>query len=449
MNEDADPSSPNEPPAPRYREILRFYFPLALSWIFMAMEMPIATAVTSHSIDPKVQAAALLLMMGLALFIESPIIDLLATSTTLTKSRADYLLILKFVLWLMALCTVAHAAFCLTPLFEWVTIGIMNIPRPVVDAAHLPMLIMLPWSAAIGWRRFLQGILIRSGQTRMIGFGTGVRVLTIGLLCLVLFYATSLSGVTIAAIALATSVTAEATFIHFASRPVLRAKFGADAAPESSEPLEWSKLIRFHFPLTATTMTFMLTIPLVGAALAQTSDGVLSMAAWQISTSLIFLHRTIVFALPEPIIALYRGPKSARKLARFSLMVGGSSSLLMLLIAAVGADRFLFVKALGAPEDVAAEAAMAYILCSTLPVIGAVQSYLRGMLTAHHLTVVRFGAILVYTVVLVGFLWLGVAEKWPGVWVAAIASTASALAEVGILAWAWIHSRSRVPALPQ
>lgn len=447
MNADAEPLNPPEPLAPSYREILRFYYPLALSWLFMAMEMPIASAVTSHSYQPRIQAAALLMMMGLALFIESPVIDLLSTSTTLTKTRHDYLMIRRFSLWMILLCAVAHAAFCLTPLYEWVTVGILGIPEPVVEAAQWPMLIMLPWSPAIGWRRFLQGILIRNGYTRMIGFGTGVRVTTIGILCLTLFFTTSLSGVTIAAIALSTSVTAEAVFIHFASRTLIREKFGYEVAGNGATPLEIRRLLRFHLPLTATTLTFMTTIPLVGAALAQTADGVVAMAAWQVSSSLIFLHRTIVFALPEPIIALYKGPESAQKLVRFCIMVGGSSSVLMLLLSILGIDRFLFRQALGAPADVTGEATLAYILCALLPIIGAIQSYLRGMLTAHHLTYVRFGAILVYTVVLVAALWVGVLGNWSGVWVAAVATTASAIAEVGVLAWAWVRSRNRGLAL--
>lgn len=445
MSDDA--STLHEPPAPSYREILRFYYPLALSWLFMAMEMPIASAVTSHSDQPKIQAAALLLMMGLALFLESPVIDLLSTSTTLTKTRGDFLVIRRFALWMMVTCVVAHLVFCLTPLYDWVTLSVLGIPKPVAEATWLPMLIMLPWSPAIGWRRFLQGILIRAGQTRRIGFGTSIRVGTIGLVCFGLYFTTDLAGIVIAAIALSLSVTAESVFIHFASRPILREKFDYETEPPTEPPVDMAKLKRFHFPLTATTITFMTTIPLVGAALAQTSDDVLAMAAWQVSSSLAFLHRTVVFALPEPIIALYKGPNSARKLGRFCLMVGAGSAALMLLAAAFGAERYVFLNAYGAPADVTIQASLAYLACFSLPVIGAFQSYLRGMLTAHHLTVARLGAILAYTVTLVVLLGVGIVLEWPGVWVAAVASTGSAIAEVGVLAGSWQKAKRRGLAL--
>ena len=43
------------------------------------------------------------------------------------------------------------------------------------------MRIMLFWSAAIGWRRFYQGMLVGHGHTRLVTYGTGFRlVATVG-----------------------------------------------------------------------------------------------------------------------------------------------------------------------------------------------------------------------------------------------------------------------------
>lgn len=431
----------SEPAPPSYREILRFYYPLALSWLFMAMEAPITTAITSRSSEPRVQTAGLLLMMGMALFIESPVIDLLATSTTLNKSRRDFLVIRRFALWLMALCTVAHVGFCVTPLYGWITLDVLGIPAPVAEATRIPMLVMAPWSAAIGWRRFLQGLLIRNGRTRLIGVGTAIRVGTIAGTGFGLAYGTDWSGLTVAAAALGISVTAEAVYIHFAAMETLRERYGDGSDETLSSGVDLPKLLRFHLPLTATTLVFMTSLPVVGAALARTPNAVLAMAAWHAATSIIFLHRTVVFALPEPIIALYRGPKSAQKLSRFCLMVGLAASASMPILALLHLDRFVLGTLYDAPPDVTAEASFAYILCMSLPFIGAVQSYLRGMLTAHHLTVARLGAILVYTAVLISFLALGVSLKWPGVWVAAAATTGAALAEVGVLTYSWLRAK--------
>jgi hypothetical protein len=66
-------------PALSHRHILKFYLPLALSWIFMAIESPIALSVISRMSNAEINAAAFQPLMALALLIESPVIDLLKT----------------------------------------------------------------------------------------------------------------------------------------------------------------------------------------------------------------------------------------------------------------------------------------------------------------------------------------------------------------------------------
>ncbi len=430
-----------EPPPPSYREILRFYAPLALSWLLMAVELPITATVVSRSADAAIHTAALQMIMGLALWIESPVIDLLATSTTLSRSRPDFAVISRFVWWVMAISAVVHALIALTPLYDLVTKSLLGIPDPVAEAARLPMAILIPWSPFIGWRRYLQGVLIRHGRTRLVGWGTGVRVVTMAAMSLGLFQMGTLSGMMVAAIALVSSVMAEAFFIHWASRETVREALSAHSEA-GSEPLTMAKLVRFHLPLTATTMTFMLSLPLTSAAIAHSPDNVLAMAAWQVATSMAFLHRCVVFALPEPIIALYRGAATARKLARFSIGVGLFASLTIPLFWFFGVDRLLFGGVFSAKPEIVGLASTAYLATMLVPFVGAIQGYLRGMLTAQHFTSARLAAVLASTGVLLAMLQLGVSQRWPGVFVAAFGLSAAALAELGALGWGWRRAKS-------
>jgi hypothetical protein len=81
-----------------------------------------------------------------------------------------------------------------------------------------------------------------------------------------------------------------------------------------------------------------------------------------------------------------------------------------------------------------------------MPLIGAAQSYLRGLLTAHHLTIARLVSILVAIGVLFACLAIGVAMSWPPMLMAPIALTISTLCELGVLAGAWMIGR-RLPNL--
>ncbi len=88
---------------------MRFYSPLAISWLFMGLEGPICEGVINRLRQPEINAAAWPILMAIAIWIESPVIDLLSTSTTLAKDHQRYELISRFVWYLMAWVTVAHA----------------------------------------------------------------------------------------------------------------------------------------------------------------------------------------------------------------------------------------------------------------------------------------------------------------------------------------------------
>jgi Na+-driven multidrug efflux pump len=67
------------------RRIFRFWLPLALMWVMMALEQPILAAVIARLPQPKEQLAAFGITFSLALLIEGPIIMLLTASTALAK----------------------------------------------------------------------------------------------------------------------------------------------------------------------------------------------------------------------------------------------------------------------------------------------------------------------------------------------------------------------------
>ena len=421
-----------------HRTIFRFYFPLALSWLFMAIESPISVGVLSRLPQPELSTAAFFIMMALALWIESPVIDLLSTSTTLAKNRADFRVLKKFVYWTIGLVTAVHALVAFTPLFGFIAHNLMGVPAEVVEAAQPGFQIMTFWSACIGWRRFLQGVLIRFGSTKKVGFGTFVRMAAMAIAAALMYFLSDLRGIDIAAISLMAAVAAESLYVHLAAASVVRENLElSDVA--GGEELTMRKLIQFHAPLTATTTVMMIGMPIVGWALAKADNSTTVIAGWQVASTLTWMCRTIVFALPEVVITLYRDEQSAEKLRRFCLGVGLFTSATLLLFAALRIDVLFFRNVLHASDNVAKVAHTAFIAAAAMPLIGAMQSYVRGMLTAHHLTVARFTAVVIAMVSLVLFLFLTVAFGAAGVVSASIALTAATLAELFVL----VHSFKR------
>jgi len=409
----------------------------------MAIESPIALSVISRMANSEISTAAFQPLMALALLIESPVIDLLTTATTLGKDRQHYEQLSRFVWRMMTLVTVVHALVAATPLYWVVTRELIGLPAPVAEAARMGLIIMIPWSAFIGWRRYLQGLMIRNGYTRAIGFGTAIRMATMAIFAFGLHYFTSLPSITLVAIALVASVAAEAMFAHWASRPIVRDRLSEDLF--LNDPLTQRFLATFHFPLTATTIITILSQPLISAALSRSPDTVLALASFQVASSIVWLHRTIVFALPEVVITLYRRGQAEAKLRQFTLMVGLGTSGTMVLAVVTNLDSWLFRNVIGVKSEPTIQMAhLCMALCCLLPFLGALQSYLRGVLAAHHLTTSRLAAILVALVCMLASLAIGVWLRWPGVVTAGVALTIAQVAELVVLAKSWRTGRAQL-----
>jgi hypothetical protein len=395
-------------------------------------------AVISHMPAPEINAAAFFIMMSLSIWIESPVIDLLSTATTLGKDGEKFAVITRFVMWLMLWVTVAHAMFVFTPLYHVITETVMGVKPEVANAARPGMAILTLWSACIGWRRYLQGILIRSGLTRVISFGTLSRVITISVTALTLHLTTKLPGVNIAATALMLSVFTETVFVHIVSRPTVQA---LQRVKPEGKPLTVGKLAHFHFPLTATTMVKLLVFPIIGAGLSRLDQPVLTTAAYQLAGTIIFLHRALGFCLPEVVIALYKDEDSRLALRKFCLGVATFTLCSMLFLSLTGLDQIFFAKVLGADERMVRVAHVVFFLSAAVPFLDAVQSYVRGALTAHHLTVSRLLAVGVSVCSMASMVALGVKLRWPGPVMAVSALTLALLAELAVLAYSWMRSQ--------
>ena len=408
----------------------------------MAIEGPITAGIVQHMSQPQVNAAALLVMFGLSIFIESPVIDLLSTATTLTKTHQNYIVLRRFSLLLIVLVTAVHAAVTLSPVYWWVTLDLIGVPDDVAVAMRPAMVIMIPWSAFIGWRRFLHGVMIRWNKTRPVGIGTAIRVVMVLTVGLSLYYKSDLSGVVVAAIAMVSAVICESVFIHFAGRSVVRKYLDPTIGQEESEPLTLKRLFVFHSPLTLATMVMIAGMPLVAWGLAKTADSVVMLASWQVASSLIFVFRTVTFALPETVIALYKSTESRRALSKFCTRVGAVCSILLFATWATGLDRFIFVDLMGVDPAIVPGARLAFILTGALPFVNGFASHIRGVLTAHHLTTARLVAILVAVAGLFAILISGVKFGWHGILMAAMAVSVSQIAEVTVLLIFWRRSKS-------
>jgi len=425
-------------------KVSRFFAPLALSWMLMSAETPVAVSILSQGGNDAL-IAGFLVVMGLSIWIESPVIDLLATGTTFARNAHNLRVLQKFALILMSLVTLAHAAVAFTPLYDWLVRDVLGVPDAVRDVARVPFQIMTPWSALIGWRRWRQGVMIRAGRTRPVSVGTILRLFTIFGFGWGLARGTNLGPLEAVAAALVLSVAFECAFIHFAAGPALHQI--AQASPDPGPLLSLRELWRFHWPLTGATLVMMLSSPLIAASVSRVESSVLHMASWQTALAITSMFRSITFGLSEVIIALGHDDAAHHVLRQFCARVGLGLSGLILVLWLTQADAWIFTHVLSASPEVLALARQAFLMCLAMPLLGAAIGYAKGRLTQAKLTLARLWGIVAGIGALALGLTLGVQYGWPGVVVAAVGIVMSQSAELTAYVVLWRRHLRRQPVL--
>jgi hypothetical protein len=375
------------------------------------------------------------IIISLSVTIESPIINMLATSTALVKDRASYLLLRRYTIHWMILLTLVSAALAFTPLFDLVIVRLMGVAEEVAVWIRPGMRIMTLWSAAIGWRRFLQGILIRFKQTQMVTIGTAIRLLASGGTAISLAVWGQWPGVYVGTTAWMAGVLAEALYATIAVRSLIRKELGPDSPPAAGPPLTYRELLDFHLPLAGTSVLVLLVQPMVTFSLARLDQPTQSLAAWPIVFQITLISRAAAFALPEVVIALSEGERTFRPIRRFafSLMVV-ITVLITIFILTPLADLYLFnLQDMTRPVGELARSGLALFI--PLPALAVLISWFRGLLINQRKTKfvnVGMGLNVLATVAVLG---AGMFFQWPGINTAALALSAAALVELVYLWW--------------
>ena len=218
---------------------------------------------------------------------ESPIIYMLGTGVALVRNRAMYQLVWRFMLHLSILMTVLSAVLFFTPAYHVMTRILLGLSEEVSAAARPAMQLLLLWPAAIGLRRFLQGVLIRHGYTRHITLGTVCRLLTLSATMFIGVRFGNITGAALGGLALILSVIVEALVIAWWARPVVQTHiYGKDQPDDGGADMTYSGLWRFYLPLAATDVMRVISRPIVVAGIARSAMSATSLSAFPVAFGL-------------------------------------------------------------------------------------------------------------------------------------------------------------------
>ena len=434
---------PSRPAILSQRYIFRFWLPLAIMWLMMAVEQPILAGIIARMDEPVQQLAAFGITFSLALLIESPIIMLLTASTALAKGKQSYGQLLRFTNLISGAITVFHLVFALTPAFSWFVGTVIGAPEELVEPSRQAFLLMFPWTAAVAYRRLWQGVMIRFGKTDQVGLTTIVRLIATGGIALAGLFWGFLPGAALAGLALSAGVIAGAAAAYIWARPILR---GPLSQPEpASEQISMRYLLDFYIPLALTNIINFIGRPLLTFGLSRSLLALESLALWPVLLSLAFLFRSVGFAYQEVVVALIDDEQSFLALRRFALMLGVVASALLFLLAVTPLNDLWYGRISGLMPDLVDLSRLPTLFIAFTPAAAVIIAWQRGVLVNARRTRPITVAVVLNLTVLITAMWLGM-QFLPvvGVTIAAAAYMLSILAETGFLATQTRNARKKL-----
>jgi len=351
----------------------------------MACESSVVSAIVMRLPEPKINLAAFGgVVSPLAQLIGAPIIMLLAASTALSKDWASYMKILRFAHSAGFILTLLHMLIAVTPLYYVIAQKVLNVPTEVIEPARIGLMIMVPWSWSIAYRRFNQGVLIRFGQSLAVGLGSLVRLCATCLVLVIGYLNGSIPGVAVATIALIVGHVVEAIYIGIRTRPVLHNQLMQE--PSVQQILTFQAFSSFYIPLSLTQVLTTLVTPITCAALSRMPHALESLAVWPVVSGLVFLLRSVGVSYKEVVVALLEENKSAFSLHQFAMWLTVLISALLLIMAATPLSRFWFEHLLGLRSSLDGLARYSLWSATLIPGASVQQSWLQGVLLHGHFT---------------------------------------------------------------
>ena len=346
----------------------------------MALEGPYVAAIVARMPEAARGLAAFGVATSLAWLIESPIMMLLSASAALVRDRASYVALRRFAHILNALVTLGMIVLALPPVFSLVARAI-GLPEDIARLAHMATASMILWPAAIGYRRFYQGILVRHHLTRRVAYGTVVRLTTMSITAAVLAFVFKLPGALVGALALLSGVILEAFASRHMARHLVRSIVASDAVAEGTL-LRQREIARFYFPLALTSILSMALGPLVTFGLGRGTAPIESLAVWPVVNSMVFLFRSGGVAFQEVGIAL----DSDREVGRTAFLLGTLASVALALVAFTPLERFWFEQLSGLSPELAAFALWPTRILILFPALEYILSFQRARWILDHRT---------------------------------------------------------------
>jgi len=370
--------NPLESPQLNFKKIFYFWIPLAATWLMMSVEGPFLAAIIARMAEPKINLAAYGVAFAFALIAEAPVIMILSASTALVTNKHSYFRLRNFTYSLNFTMTVLMIVLLLPAVFEFIAIDLIQLPQNVTDITYSSMMFLLPWPAAIGYRRFFHGILIKNNLTKKVAVSTVIRLISMTTTALFCFIFTNLHGAEIGAVSLSGGVIMEAIAARIFAFQVVK---NIQKITTCEKELSLKFIYNFYYPLALTAILTLGVHPIVTFFIGQSHFALESLAVLPVVNSLVFIFRSFGLSYQEVGIALMGNSwENYKQLRNFGFISGLFAVGILLIIAFTPLSYIWFNVVSGLSEELSLFSIAPLMIMGILPGLTYLISFQRAIL---------------------------------------------------------------------
>ena len=376
----------------------------------MAAEGPFLAAIIARLPSPEFNLGAYGVAFALAILIEAPVIMLMSAATSLVKDRISYLKMRNFSRGLILGTTLLLLIVLVPGVYRWLTETLLQLPTEVADLTYGALWFFLPWPSAIGYRRFLQGVLIRAGKTRLVAMGTLIRLFAMTVAALLGYLLLDIPGAWVGGLALGTGVTVEAIAARFMAAETVRELLAEETdSGYTGRAVTYREIATFYLPLALTSLIGLTIQPLLTFFMGRSVAPVESLAVYPVVHSLSFFFRSMGFAYQDAAIALIGEQfEHYRELRRFCFTLGAVATAGLALVAFTPLFQLWFITLSGLTPELTSFALIPARIIVPLPFLSVLLSFQRAILVEGRRTQhITWASVIEVTAVAVLFLTLG------------------------------------------
>ncbi|MCH6575636.1 MAG: hypothetical protein IH795_10625 [Bacteroidetes bacterium] len=384
-----------------YKKIFVFWLPLGATWLMMSVEGPFLSALIARLDEPIYNLAAYGVAFAFALIIEAPVIMMMSASTALVKDSYSFNKLKRFTYFLITGITLLMLIMLIPAIFYFIAEDLIGLPKRVSYLTHIATIILLPWPAAIGYRRFYQGVLIRNNLTRRVAYGTVIRLTTMAITAFVIYFYFDVPGVVVGASALTVAVLAEAIASRLMTISIIK-QLHHNLSPKD-ERITYKEIYKFYYPLAIMSLLSLGVQPFVTFFVVQSRMALESLAVLPVITSFVFIFRALGLSYQEVIIAQIGDDKSGYvPLRNFAVILAGVLSIILLIIAFTPLADIWFNDVSGLSDFLSEFARTPLKIMAILPALTVFISFQRSVLVSDKNTApITWGTAIEFAVIVI------------------------------------------------